>query len=141
MATWRSIFAGGSFGRGQGVVNWLINNFGYFDAWCCAKNVDPLDLSAYRLYNLAVYCLKENLDTEALTLLDQQLMGFDHIKNPLTDFKIKKVKAKILSNEPQSIKPKEKYEYIPPWWQPNEEAAYANAQVAIQGINKLPKMA
>lgn len=132
-----------SYGRAVAVFQWVTNNFEYFDSWCCIKNVDPLELPAYRFYNLAIYCMKEHLDEDKLKLFEQQFLACDIVKNPLCELKIKPVKTVLstTSNEPQSIKPKEKYEYIPPWWQPNEEAAYANAQVAIQGIHKLPKMA
>lgn len=61
------------YGRVAAVVGWALDNWQYFDAWCCIKGVDPLELPAYRFYNLALFAIMEGKDDEQQVEIEEQL--------------------------------------------------------------------
>lgn len=71
-----------SYGRVQGIFNWIDDNFEEFDGWCCEKGIDPAELPAYRVYNLAMRYLKEGRTPEGLTKLENSLRTLDSLGHP-----------------------------------------------------------
>lgn len=153
MAFGRYLPTGGSYGRAQVVLNWAQDNWSHFDSWCCARNIDPINLPAYRFYNLALLVLKEDLTdpdpeitAKQLANLDEVLITCDEVEHPLNrlgiDYKgsimIKKSSRRETEPEAEPTS-KSRHAYIPPWYQ-GEELAYKNAQAAMGGISTLPKM-
>lgn len=145
MASRRSLSPGGSYGRAQVIISWALSNWEFFDAWCCIKNIDPVYLSVYRFYNLALFCYKENLTEVQLLELELTLLECDDIQNPLQAISVRRngnkifpvIKEQEAASSSQS--PEARHKYIPPWWQ-GEEKAYETAKVAMGGISALPKM-
>jgi len=60
-----------------------MSDWGEVDAWCCIRGIDPLDLPAYRLFNVLVYMLKENLDEDQRLALQHNLEDMDKVRHPL----------------------------------------------------------
>lgn len=122
----------------------MIENWHEFDGWCCINGIDPLELSAYRFHNLALYRLKEGMEVEQLAQLEIALEQCDDIKNPLHEFNIPKYQKKTIKStptqqqQPPSPKPPRqeiRHKYIPPWWKGEE----ANAKIALNTMDNLPK--
>lgn len=127
-----------SYGRASAVFLWVSSNWREFDAWCCIKGIDPLELPAYRFYNLALFRIKEGMDEEQLKDLEQTFKILDSVKHPLQDLQPTERLARD-SNIPSAPSPEERHTYIPPWWK-GEQAAAKIATAAMQGVNTLPKM-
>lgn len=141
MAVGRSLHAGGSFGRVQAGIIWALGNWQEFDAWCCIKSVDPLELPAYRFYNLIVWFLKEGKSEEQLELLELELRRADFDKHPLHIMTYSHVKPNSIVN--RAIKDIEendnsasdpKNQYVPSWWRGDHQ----NYNVAKQVMKTLP---
>jgi len=114
---------------------WALENWQEFDAWCCVKNIDPLELSSYRLYNLVLYHLQEGKDEEGLNDLESRFRRFDNIKHPLHDLLVKmtkpnKKKIKVVEEPPET-----KHAFIPSWWRGDAQ----NYVVAKSVMKTLPK--
>lgn len=152
MVARRRLSPGGSYGRAQVLVNWVQDNWQHFDSWCCVRNIDPIDLPAYRLCNLALVVIKEDLHdddpdvtAQQLENLDKVLLGCDEINHPLMRLGVTYsgkavVKRVVREEETQaSPTPESRHKYIPPWYK-GEEAAYQSAKIAQAGISSLPKM-
>lgn len=88
MAHWRGLPPGGSYGRAQGVVLWALNNWQVFDAWCCTKAIDPLELPSYRFHHMALFALKENRDDEQMEILNADLERLDKNLHPFLDLNV-----------------------------------------------------
>jgi hypothetical protein len=138
MVTFRGLSTGGSFGRCQAVLNWVEDNWQHFDSWCCSKNIDPIELPAYRFYNLALMAIKENRSEEQLEYLGQQLSTCDSVPHPLLNL-TRITKIGLNKQVMEETKTNVKQRYIPPWYL-GEEKAFENARLAQQGISTLPKM-
>lgn len=152
MAFGGSLSPGGSYGRAQVVIGWAQDNWSHFDSWCCVKNIDPIELPAYRFYNLALTALKETfidadpeVTAQQLANLEQTLSDCDNIQHPLamlrTTTTAKLVTLKKETETSTNVKPslESRHAYIPPWYQ-GEEKAYQTAKLAQAGISALPKM-
>src|ERR1700746_1167181 len=126
MAIGGSLSPGGSYGRIQVILNWIQDNWVYFDGWCCAKNIDPITLPAYRLYNVAVLSLKEYLidpdpdvTAKQLANLEEILISCDDIKHPLLELSKANKKTVIVSRSTPTTEsapppPETRHKYIPP---------------------------
>jgi hypothetical protein len=159
MVAWRGLSPGGSFGRAQVVINWAQDNWSHFDGWCCTRNIDPIDLPAYRFYNLALVVIKEDLTDPDPEVTEQQLANLEEVlkkcdetEHPLNrlglnykgNLVIKRQSTRVESKteaapETQQPSPESRHKYIPPWYM-GEERAYKAAQAAMGGISTLPKM-
>lgn len=129
-----------SYGRVAAVFQWALGNYQEFDAWCCTKNIDPLELPAYRFYNLALYALKEGMSDEQLVELEKTLLLCDSIQHPLHELGLRYMVTnhkKTTSTSPNP--PEERQKYVPPWWR-GESVNAKMAMVAMQGVSTLPKM-
>lgn len=142
MAPKRGLSTGGSYGRTYAILIWVEDNWPEFDTWCCIKNIDPLDLPAYRFFNLALLCIKENRNEESLKALEESLLLCDAVEHPfqtfLKGYKQRRVTVDTTKSEPNQG-PQEKQKYIPPWYL-GEDRAFQAAQLARSGISNLPKM-
>lgn len=156
MAFGGSLSPGGSYGRIQVILNWVQDNWQHFDSWCCVKNIDPLELSAYRFYNLALMLIREDLNDEDPEVQAKQLENLEDVLNTCDQvehallrlgaqyrtpqiIQVVKGQTKVQVQAQPEAKPEDRHKYIPPWWQ-GEERAYKNAQAAMGGISTLPKM-
>lgn len=133
MAFGRSLHAGGSYGRAQAVVIWALENWQHFDAWCCVKGVDPSELNSLRLFNLALFYLREGRDEDALKELEQELRHADSYKHPLHLLTSTYSKPRAVK-EVEAL-PKTPGGYVPSWWRGDE----ANAKYAMTMMKQLPK--
>lgn len=149
MAVGGSLSPGGSYGRIQVVINWVQDNWQHFDSWCCSKNIDPIDLPAYRFYNLALLVIKEGLIDEdpevtvkQLENLEGVLASCDNIEHPLRMLGLASQKPiTVRTNAPkengdEAPTPESRHKYIPPWYK-GEEAAYQTAMAARAGLSAL----
>lgn len=94
-----------------------------------------MELSAYRFYNLALFCMREDLTEEGLTLLEDNLVKCDNTKHPLKEI----LNYSQIKTATGSAKPVEKPIYIPPWWNGDDQNATV-ALTTMKGIQSLPKM-
>ena len=137
MAVGRSIHVGGSYGRAQAVVVWALDNWEDFDAWCCIKGIDPFELPAHRMYNLAIFALKEGKTEEQLEALESELRRCDAYKHPIKDMTV--LRAKYFKATPTTKKvepePEEPRRYVPSWYK-GEAAA---AKIALVQAKAMPK--
>lgn len=94
--------------------------------------------------------MNENKTEEEQAETKKTLFQFDDSSHPLramlvesTKFSVKvETKTQVNKNNNEPVKSRALYRktnYVPPWWK-GEKAAFANARVAMQGINNLPKM-
>lgn len=140
MVTRGSLSPGGSYGRVQAIIAWAQTNWSDFDGWCCSKNIDPLELSAYRFYNLALWYLRDDKTEEGLALIEEQLSIFDQVQNPLsgllsTSIKIVYAGGSSISKS-GTPQPEEKPRYVPPWWRGDE----INAKIAMSVMGDVSTM-
>lgn len=131
-----------------------MSDWGEVDARCCVWGIDPLDLPAYRFFNLMVYMLKENLDEDARLALDVKFQQMDNEPHPLyqvrffhktpgpfRNTKTKNPSSSAPGNTPielvkeQEAKAKGKPFRVPEWWM-GEQAA---GKRATQMMTQLPK--
>lgn len=137
MASRRSLCTGGSYGRVQEVITWALTNWQVFDGWCCVHQIDPLELSSLRFYNLVLYHLREDLTPESLESLEQDFKRVDGNKHPLllltysSENQLKKKSAQ--KPKPPTIE--EPKGYVPSWWRGDN----ANAKIAMNVMKQLPK--
>lgn len=116
---------------------WILDNWQDFDAWCCIKGVDPLEIPSYRFYNLAVFSLKENRTSEQIQTLEETLEASDMLLTPIEImqrlFRTAKVTTtkKAKPSTPAAVKK----EYVPSWWRGDA----VNAKVAMKMMTQLPK--
>ncbi len=118
-----------SYGRTVAAFNWAEGNFEYFDAWCCVRGIDPLDLPAYRFYNVVLYCMKDDKTDEGLTMIEQYFSAFDSMEHPLKEL-IKPGK----NSRSKTIKPESRHSYVPPWWRGDTQ----NASIALKVMKEVP---
>jgi hypothetical protein len=146
MAIGRSLSPGGSYGRIQAVITWVQDHWQHFDSWCCARNIDPISLPAYRMHNLALLVIKEDMSEENLALLEQKLLECDTIEPPIMMLRVignKLVAARTRSRGGKTVpvptSAEDRHSYVPPWWRGDQ----VNANVALntmRGVSSLPKM-
>ena len=139
MASWRCLHAGGSFGRVQVILSWTLDNWKQFDAWCCVRGIDPLELPSYRFYNLSLYALMEEKPEEQQAQYEGILQQADKVEYPIlalrsllgTNF------FRATGKKPQRVSEpsKKKYGYVPSWWRGEE----VNAKVAKGMMTQLPR--
>lgn len=139
MVIGRGLSTGGSYGRIEAVITSIQYGWSNFDSWCCIKNIDPIELSAYRFYNLAIRYLQEDKSAEQLIALENSLVECDAIKHPLRELSLKYRKDVGQNSTEEPERSVERQRYIPPWYH-GEEAAFQTAKLAQAGINALPKM-
>lgn len=155
MAFGRGLSTGGRYGRVEVIYTWAQEHWVEFDGWCCTQTIDPVGLSAYRFYNLAVFYIKEVYINETRT--DEQIISYqeqlkaleetlalcDEIPDPFekligsysNDISVKNSSA-VTDETP---KPESRHKYIPPWYR-GEDNAYKQSMLAKHGISTLPKM-
>lgn len=46
------------------------------------RAISPWELPAYRLYGLVVFCMKENLEPEAVEVIEEAIKACDALKSP-----------------------------------------------------------
>lgn len=132
MASWRSLYVGGSYGRVQAVVTWALENWQDFDTWCCLKNIDPLDLPAYRFYYLIVAFVKEVNNYEDASF-EENMAKFDAYGLPWENGALS-----TATNSANTTKEKTSTDdkaYTPSWWRGDD----ANAKIAQTMMVSLPK--
>lgn len=145
MAVRRSLPSGGSFGRSQVVLEWAEENWKDFDAWCCEKSVDPLELPYYRFHHMAIRSIKEGRTEEQLLDLERTFRIADSIKNPVFLLGVHKrpLFRSTVTKSPQELESApthnymatKKVDYVPPWWRGDQ----MNAKVAKSAMVSLPK--
>lgn len=117
----------------QVIFNWALQNWEEFDAWCCVKGVDPLELPAYRFYNLVIYAIMEDKDVEQRSMLERQLKMAEQHQHPfqLRHAPITQKTEKTLINEPKA----KVQRYIPPWYRDEDY----NYEIVKNVRRSLPK--
>lgn len=135
----RGLPLGGSYGRVRAVLTWALDHWRDFDTWCCVRSVEPLELPAYRFYNLSLFVIKEGLEANQLAELEKTLTLCDETLHPFSALQPIRVISREAREPVQATSLRDKPKYIPPWYR-GEEAAFKVAQVAMKGIKTLPKM-
>lgn len=114
-----------TYGRVYAVFSLIFEeeNWRDFDAWCLIKNIEPLELPAYRFFNLAVFFLKEGKNEEQLEALEESLLRCDSIVHPfLEQIKVESkpiVNKQSSNNEHRQNAPEpsdSRKDYVPSWW-------------------------
>lgn len=128
-----------SYGRASAIFNWVFEHWREFDTWCCIRGLDPLDLPAYRFYNIALHILTEEMNPEQLAQFEYTLQLCDATKHPLHNLQYK-LARNTETRVPEPSTTEDRKKYIPSWWK-GDQANYSNAMVAMKGVSALPKMA
>lgn len=88
-----------------------------------------------RLYNLALFYLKDGRDEDSLKELEQELRHADSFKHPLhlLYYGYSKTATKRAVTKSEPVKPQQGY--TPSWWRGDT----ANAKYAMNMMKQLPK--